>query len=78
MIDPALKNALRNLRSVRSQRPTGADPVEFADWRDKMGEALDVLATVLLFEEDRIKARAEAEAARAQAAEIRGRGEVIS
>lgn len=43
-----------------------------------MGEALDVLATVLLFEEDRIKARAEAEAARAQAAEIRGRGEVIS
>lgn len=72
MIDPALKHALRHLRSVKSQQPPETDPVEFAQWRERIAEALETVAPLLLFEEDRTRARAESEAARRQAAEIRG------
>ncbi|MEH0844741.1 hypothetical protein V6U81_20360 [Micromonospora sp. CPCC 205711] len=71
-VDPVLKAALRQLRSVRSQRPADpADPYELAEWREAMAWALDELAQVLLFEEDRTRARMEAEAARAEAAQLR-------
>ncbi|GHF86483.1 hypothetical protein GCM10018790_74970 [Kitasatospora xanthocidica] len=78
MVDPRLRAALVRLRAVRSRRPAGADPGDFADWRDAMADALDGLAGVLLFEDDRVRARAEADAARAQAEEVRRRGEVTS
>ncbi|MPY33540.1 hypothetical protein FNH09_20505 [Streptomyces adustus] len=76
VVDPVLKDALRHLRSVKSQQPSGADSVEFADWRERIAAALDALACVLVFEEDRVRARAEAAAARQQAAEVRRRGAV--
>ncbi|MER5484494.1 hypothetical protein ABT024_14895 [Streptomyces sp. NPDC002812] len=76
MVDPVLKNALRHLRSVKSQKPSDAGSVEFADWRERIAEALDALACVLVFEEDRVSARAEAAAAREQAAEVRRRYEI--
>lgn len=76
MVDPALKAALVRLRAVKSQRPTGAEPSEFASWREKIADSLDALAAVLPFEDDQVRARAEADAARAQADEIRGLGEV--
>jgi hypothetical protein len=41
------------------------------DQRDRIADALEALAAVLLFEEDRQKAVAEAEAARAEAMRIR-------
>lgn len=75
VVDPVLKHALRHLRSVKSQQPPDADSVEFADWRERIAETLDALACVLVFEEDRARARAEAAAARKQAAEVRRRGE---
>ncbi|MEU5561378.1 hypothetical protein AB0H47_35540, partial [Streptomyces globisporus] len=75
MVDPVLKHALRHLRFVQSQQPSDADSVEFADWRERIAEALDALAGVLVFKEDRARARAEATAAREQAAEVRRRGE---
>ncbi|WP_411080866.1 hypothetical protein [Streptomyces sp. cmx-18-6] len=68
-----LKDALRRLRSVKSREPSDADCVEFADWRDEVADALDALACVLVFEEDRVRARAEAAVAREQAVEIRHR-----
>ncbi|MFF9757881.1 hypothetical protein ACF1FC_34985 [Streptomyces sp. NPDC014344] len=71
-----LKHALRHLRSVKSQQPSDADSVEFADWREGIAEALDALACVLVFEEDRVRARAEAAVAREQAAEVRRQGEI--
>ncbi|MDN3269062.1 hypothetical protein [Streptomyces sp. MA15] len=71
-----LKHALRHLRSVKSQQPSDADSVEFADWRERIAEALDALACVLVFEEDRVRARAEAAVAREQAAEVRRQGEI--
>ncbi|WP_434096879.1 integrase core domain-containing protein [Streptomyces prasinus] len=71
MVDPVLKVALRHLRAVKSERPTGAEPVEFTEWRERIAASLDALARVLRFEEDRVRARAEAAAARAQADEIR-------
>ncbi|MFF0292422.1 hypothetical protein ACFYST_02425 [Kitasatospora sp. NPDC004614] len=73
MVDPALKAALVRLRAVKSQRPTGAEPRELADWWEKIADLLDSLAAVFLFEDDRVKAAAEAEAARARADEIRER-----
>lgn len=76
MVDPVLKHALRHLRLVKSQQPSDADPVEFADWREGIAEALDALAGVLVFKEDRVRARAEATAARKEAAEVRRRGEI--
>ncbi|MFD9291135.1 hypothetical protein ACFWBV_23180 [Streptomyces sp. NPDC060030] len=75
--DPALKVALRHLRAVKSERPTGAEPGEFAHWRDRIADALDALAGVLPFEEDQIRADAEAAAARDQADRIRRTGEVM-
>lgn len=77
VVDPVLKVALRHLRAVKSERPTGAEPVEFAEWRERIAASLDALARVLRFEEDRVRARAEAAAARAQADEIRSRGETV-
>ncbi|GAA4831216.1 hypothetical protein GCM10023235_01710 [Kitasatospora terrestris] len=74
MVDPALKAALTRLRTVKSQRPTGMNANEFADWRERIADSLDGLARVLLFEEDQVGARAEAAAARAQADEIRRLG----
>uniref|UniRef100_A0AAU2JJT5 Uncharacterized protein n=1 Tax=Streptomyces sp. NBC_00049 TaxID=2903617 RepID=A0AAU2JJT5_9ACTN len=73
VVDPVLKQSLRHLRSVKSQRPPTADSVEFAEWREEVAGALDVLACVLVFEDDRVRARAEAAAARKQAAEVRCR-----
>lgn len=76
VVAPVLKHALRHLRCVKSQQPPDADSVEFADWRERIAEALDVLAGVLVFTEDRARAGAEATAAREQAAEVRRRGEI--
>ncbi|MEU7322730.1 hypothetical protein ABZ682_19580 [Streptomyces griseoviridis] len=76
MVDPVLKHALRHLRFVKSRQPSDADSVEFADWREGIAEALDALAGVLVFKEDRVRARAEATAARKEAAEVRRRGEM--
>ncbi|MFI7233573.1 hypothetical protein [Streptomyces cyaneofuscatus] len=76
MVAPVLKHALRRLRFVKSQQPSDPDSVEFADWRERIAEALDVLAGVLVFKEDRARARAEATAAREQAAQVRRRGEI--
>lgn len=73
VVDPVLNHALRHLRSVKSQRPFDTGSVEFADWRESIAEALDALARVLVFEEDRARAGAEATAAREQGAEVRRR-----
>lgn len=71
-LNPTLKSALRRLRAARSRRPPdSAGPVEFAEWRDDIAAALEELARVLLFEEDRVQASREAKAARAQAARLR-------
>ncbi|MBE1500823.1 hypothetical protein H4696_007923 [Amycolatopsis lexingtonensis] len=43
----------------------------FAAWRVSIAEALEALAPLLLFSEDREQAAAEARAARAEAAELR-------
>ncbi|MFI2426015.1 hypothetical protein ACH5A7_18240 [Streptomyces sp. NPDC018955] len=68
-----LKQSLRRLRSVKSHPPPTADSVEFADWREEVAGALEALACVLAFEADRVRAGAEAAAAREHAAEIRRR-----
>ncbi|THA36089.1 hypothetical protein E6R18_01695 [Streptomyces sp. A1277] len=73
VVDPVLKRGLRRLRSVKSQQPSDACPAEFADWRERIAETLDALTPVLVFEEDRAKARAEAAGAREQAADVRRR-----
>ncbi|SEM04902.1 hypothetical protein [Streptacidiphilus jiangxiensis] len=77
-IGPELKAALVHLRAVKAERPTGADPDLFADWRERIAGCLDALAAVVPDEVDRGRARAEADAVRAQAAEIRRRGEIVS
>ncbi|AWL42251.1 hypothetical protein B9S64_32295 [Streptomyces sp. SM18] len=74
--DSVLEHALRRLRSVKSQQPSDACSAEFADWRERIAGALDALAPVLIFEEDRVRARAEAAAAREQAADVRRQGEI--
>ncbi|MFD6275514.1 hypothetical protein ACFWFI_08080 [Streptomyces sp. NPDC060209] len=71
VVDPVLKHALSHLRFVKSQQPFNADPVDFADWRERVAGALDALVCVLVFEEDRARARAEAAAALEQATEAR-------
>ncbi|MEU0002705.1 hypothetical protein ABZ069_38125, partial [Streptomyces microflavus] len=76
VVYPVLKHALRHLRFVKSQQPSDGDSVEFADWRERIAEALEALAGVLVFEDDRARARAEATAAWEQAAEVRRRGEI--
>ncbi|MBG6103864.1 hypothetical protein IW249_004278 [Micromonospora vinacea] len=59
---------------MRSMRPADpVDPCDLAEWREAMAEALDGLARVLLFEADRNGARAEAEAARGEAAQLRAK-----
>jgi hypothetical protein len=75
VVPPELTQALRHLGAVRAHRPAAdAGPVEFADWRERMAGALDALAPALLFEEDRVRVRAEAAAARDEAAAVRRRG----
>jgi hypothetical protein len=71
-LPPELRTALRNLRKVRSEKPLGEyDPKAYAAWRERIADALDLLATVLIHEEDRKRARAESHAARGEAARIR-------
>ncbi|WP_343240494.1 hypothetical protein [Streptomyces sp. SID14515] len=76
MVDPALQQALRLLRSVKARKPSDGDAVAFADWRERVAGALEALARVLEFEADRDRAAAEAAAAREQAADVRRRGEI--
>src|SRR6476660_241801 len=72
MVSGPLKAATRELRRVRAVRPADpADPCDLAEWREAMAEALDGLARVLRFEEDRRGARTEAETARAEAVRLR-------
>lgn len=73
MIDPALKRALRHLRAVKSREPARTDSPEFADWSEQIARALEAVAPLLLFGSDRFRAGAEAETARARAAETRRR-----
>ncbi|PKK16254.1 MAG: hypothetical protein BUE48_000250 [Thermomonospora sp. CIF 1] len=69
---PELKHALRHLRKVRSRRPCESEGLAaFADWREEMAGALELLARHLLYEEDRAQAAAEAAQARSEAAQIR-------
>lgn len=71
---PELLAALRNLREVRSGRPLDECNAEaFAAWRERIADALDSLAVVLIYSEDRQRAVEESEAARAEAARIRSR-----
>lgn len=71
-IPPELRAALRALRTVRSEKPGGGSETEaFAAWRERMAEALERLAQLLIFPEDRRQAADEATEARAQAARIR-------
>lgn len=70
-IPEELRGALRNLRAVRAQRPQGGeDTGEFAAWREEIAEALDLLAGLLIYEQDRVQASEEAAAARAEAGRI--------
>ncbi|WP_290054214.1 SUKH-3 domain-containing protein, partial [Amycolatopsis solani] len=72
---PELRAALKELRRVRAERPgeeLGA--AAFAAWRVAVAEALEALAPLLLFAEDRQRAVAEARSARAEAAELRASG----
>jgi hypothetical protein len=58
-IPPGLSAALRALRQVRSEKP-GAEPgpEAYAAWRVRIAEALESLAPLLLFAEDRQRAEA--------------------
>jgi hypothetical protein len=68
-VPPELSTALRALRQVRSEKPgEGLGPEAFAAWRVRVAEALESLAPLLLFAEDRELAESEARAARAEAA----------
>lgn len=69
---PELRTALQRLREVRSERPEGERVTEsFAAWRERIADALDSLAGVLIYQEDRRRAAAEAAAARAESERIR-------
>ena len=71
-ISPELRAALRALRKVRSEKPSGGSRTEaFAAWREKVAEALESLAQLLVFPEDRRRAADEAREARAEAARVR-------
>jgi Lon protease-like protein len=71
-VSPELRAALQRLREVRSERPRGERETEsFAAWRERIADALDSLAGVLIYQEDRQRAAAEAVAARAEAERIR-------
>ncbi|MFE7133144.1 hypothetical protein ACFVIM_20025 [Streptomyces sp. NPDC057638] len=78
-IPPPLRVALQNLRQVRSVKPqVGIETEEFAAWREQIAEALEALALVLIFPEDRERAADEAKAARAEARRIRSRLDIPS
>ncbi len=69
---PELRAALRELRRVRAAKPgEELGTAAFAAWRVAIAEALEALAPLLLFAEDRERAAAEARAARAEAAGLR-------
>jgi hypothetical protein len=71
-VSPELRTALKKLREVRSEKPPGGRETEsFAAWRERIADALDSLAGVLIYQEDRQRAAAEAAAARAEAEGIR-------
>lgn len=71
-LPPDLKDALRRLRATRAEKPAGDEPTEeLALWRERMSECLSFLSRQLLFESDRNQAVKEAEAARAEAENIR-------
>ncbi|WP_199565060.1 hypothetical protein [Spongiactinospora rosea] len=71
-VSPELRAALESLRKVRSEKPGGErDTESFAAWRESIAEALDALAGVLGYPEDRQRATAEAAAARAESERIR-------
>ncbi|MFE9454568.1 hypothetical protein [Streptomyces sp. NPDC006739] len=71
-VSPELRAALQRLREVRSERPPGERETEsFAAWRERIADALDSLAGVLIYQEDRQRAATEAAAARAEAERIR-------
>jgi hypothetical protein len=73
-ISPELRAALRALGRVRSEKPDGEPDTEaFAAWRVKIAEALESLAPLLVFPEDRQRTADEAREARATAARIRAR-----
>jgi Lon protease-like protein len=73
-ISPELRAALRALRKVRSERPSGEKETEaFAAWRERIAQALETLTHLLPFPEDRQQAADEAREARAQAERIRAR-----
>ncbi|MFG1638734.1 hypothetical protein ACGFMK_00445 [Amycolatopsis sp. NPDC049252] len=67
-ISPELRAALRALGKVRDEKPGGGD---LAAWRERIAEALEAPAPLVIFPEDRRRAAAEAVEARAQAARIR-------
>ncbi|WP_326957673.1 hypothetical protein [Amycolatopsis sp. NBC_01286] len=67
-ISPELRAALRALGRARDEKPDGGD---LAAWRERVAEALETLAPLLIFPEDRRRAAAEAAEARAEAARIR-------
>lgn len=70
-ISPELRAALRHLRKVRSERPAGESDTEaYAAWRESIADALDSLAVVLVYPEDRQKAAIESEMARAEAVSV--------
>lgn len=67
-----LKAALRNLRRVRAARPTSSAPLEeYAAWREEMGDALEGLSHVLIYEDDRERALAESRECKEEASAIR-------
>ncbi|AWL40122.1 hypothetical protein B9S64_20100 [Streptomyces sp. SM18] len=71
-VSPELRAALQRLREVRSERPWGECETEsFAAWRERIADALDSLAGVLIYQQDRERAAAEAAAARTEAERIR-------
>jgi len=71
-VSPELRAALKNLREVRSEKPPGGRETEsFAAWRERIADALDSLVDVLIYQDDRQRAAAEAAAARVEAERIR-------
>lgn len=68
-----VETALVELRRVRRLKPAEDDSCAYADWREQIAAALESLAGVLLYEDDRQRAITEAEQARHQAADVRAR-----
>lgn len=71
-IDPQLKAALVNLRRVKSMKPDGgSDSIAYADWREKIGQALLLVADAVRSHDEKGSIRAEAAAAFEEASRIR-------